>query len=146
MAGYRASGVNGREKEASDYVINLDRIGQPLGIPTGARTDQFPAAYNLHDQGQERIYEILLIRFMMNPLINGLLLNAKWGEADPDDYLGQKILNPRQLRTMSLRLVMGFRLLILLKRLHQARRVVRHRSLMAFADVAQLRSKSPALG
>ena len=37
-------GVNAREKEASDYVINPDRIGQPLGIPTGARTDQFPAA------------------------------------------------------------------------------------------------------
>ena len=89
-------GVNGREKEASDYVINPDRIGVPLGVPTGAKTDQFPAAYNIHDEGEAKIYEILFDPFydMNSPLINGLLLNAKWGEADPDDYLGQNNFEP----------------------------------------------------
>ena len=82
-------GVNGREKEASDYVVNPDRVDVPLGSPAGARTDLFPAAYNLDSlsEPENTLFDPFLN--MNSPLINGLMLNAKWGASqasDPDDY------------------------------------------------------------
>ena len=80
-------GVNGREEEASVYGVNSDPVGVPLEISRGAKTDLFPAAYNIQD-GSIDPYEILFdpLYDMDSPLINGILLNAKWGNVDPDDY------------------------------------------------------------
>ncbi|HAO67589.1 MAG TPA: hypothetical protein DCR17_13005, partial [Verrucomicrobiales bacterium] len=80
---------------------NADEI---LQRSFSARTDQFSAFYDIHNlyDTHDSSYDPYNILFdplydLNSPLINGLLLNTKWGDADPDDYLGQNGFEPTKL-------------------------------------------------